>query len=173
MIEIEVYARSSVANIPTVIIGVLLTILILGSCFLLWKKGWHEGIRYVVRLMLVEWVVLIFCTTGVFRNTRVESAINLIPLWSYFQYPDNSYLKEMAAINLLNVVMFMPIGFLLKFGVPQITCQKVILVGAILSALTELSQFVFRKGLCEVDDVIHNVLGCVLGYGLCYMILKR
>ena len=79
----------------------------------------------------------------------------------------------MAAINLLNVVMFMPIGFLLKFGVPQITCQKVILVGAILSALTELSQFVFRKGLCEVDDVIHNVLGCVLGYGLCYMILKR
>lgn len=34
----------------------------------------------------------------------------------------------------------------------------------LLSSLIEVLQFVFKKGLCELDDVFHNVLGCMIGY---------
>lgn len=166
MTEIEVYAHSAMSNIPTKILWVLLVVLIVGSCSLLWLKGWQDGKYSIARLILVEWIVLVFCTTIVFRNTRVESAINLIPFSSYFCIAENSYLKEVAVINLLNVVMFVPVGVLLKCAFINNTWKQAILAGSILSTTIELSQFILSRGLCEVDDVIHNVLGCMLGYML-------
>ena len=38
------------------------------------------------------------------------------------------------------------------------------MTGAILSTIVEISQFATKRGLCETDDVIHNTLGCLLGY---------
>ena len=108
-----------------------------------------------------------------FRESREANSINLLPLWSYFDYADNSYLKEMAAVNFLNVLMFVPAGFLLKLGFQNTTWKHVLMVGLILSATIEILQFLLCKGLCEIDDLIHNVLGCMFGYRLCYMILKR
>lgn len=172
MIEIEVYARSAVSNIPSAVLWALLVVLIVGSSTLLWLKGWQKGKYSVARLMLVEWMLLVFGSAVIFRDTRTESAINLIPFWSYFQFADNSYLKEMVAVNMLNVVMFVPVGFLLKCGFNSIAWKQVLTVGLILSATIEILQFLLCKGLCEIDDLIHNVLGCMLGYGLCYMILK-
>ena len=171
MIEIEVYARSSVANIPTIIIWVLFAVLIVSFCSLIWLKGWQEGKYYVARLMLAEWVVLVFCSAVIFRETMAASLINLIPLWSYFQYPDDSYLKEMVAINMLNVALFVPIGFLLKCGFRNITWKQVQLLSFIISSSVELMQFLFRRGLCEIDDIIHNVIGCMIGYGVAKMTL--
>jgi glycopeptide antibiotics resistance protein len=102
----------------------------------------------------------------VFRETRTDSSINLVPLWSYFGYAENRSFKEMAIINILNVVMFLPVGCLLRLGFLEIGWKQALVVGLILSALIELSQFFFKKGLCEIDDVIHNVIGCMIGYGL-------
>lgn len=36
-------------------------------------------------------------------------------------------------------------------------------VGVLLSGMIEVSQFVFRRGLFELDDIIHNSLGCMIG----------
>ena len=178
MIEIEVYARSSVANIPTIILGVLLAVLIVGFAIIHLnlngnanRNNWWRG---VARLMLVEWLMLIICTTVVFRNTRPERTINLIPLSSYFSIAENSYLKEVAVINLLNVVMFLPIGMLIKISDLNANLNNwkgVMVLGLLLSVAIEVSQFVFCKGLCEVDDMIHNVIGCMIGYGVATMTL--
>lgn len=29
--------------------------------------------------------------------------------------------------------------------------------------MIEVSQFIFRRGLLELDDIIHNSLGCMIG----------
>ena len=145
----------------------------------MWLKGWQEGKYYVARLMLAEWVMLVFCSAVVFRNTSAESTINLIPFSSYFCIAENSYLKEVAVINLLNVVMFVPIGMLLKPAFcnnnnhnVNLNWKGTMVVGLLLSMAIEVLQFVFKKGLCEIDDVIHNVIGCMTGYGL-YCILQN
>ena len=64
---------------------------------------------------------------------------------------------------MLNVCMFLPVGLFLKFGFQNLTWKKEFMIGFVLSVIIELSQLVFKRGLCEVDDVIHNVLGCLIG----------
>lgn len=117
-------------------------------------------------LLLAEWVIVILCTTVFFRESGDEMRINLIPLSSYFDIPENSYLMEVTAINILNVVLFVPVGFLLVSGFRKMTWQRALVIGALLSFSIELLQLILRRGLCETDDVIHNVIGCAIGYGI-------
>ena len=63
---------------------------------------------------------------------------------------------------LLNIALFMPVGLLL--GGMGMKIKRVFLCGVVLSGIIEVSQFVLCRGLCETDDLIHNSLGCVIGY---------
>lgn len=210
MTELRVYGWGALSDIPTEVYLCLFVIFCLGTGLLLWRKGLREGLRYSAMLLLVEWVVVILCTAVFFRGSSSEMRINLIPLSSYFDIPENSYLMEVTAINILNVVLFIPVGFLL--GVIQVTSDKgeviskgrrtitkgvnfndnldlnegrktitnqnsklitrndrpwlrVLVFGAGISVMIELLQLIFKRGLCETDDVIHNVVGCMIGYG--------
>lgn len=166
MLELRVYGYGTIGRIPESVYIVLIVLLGVGSLFLLWRKGLREGFRYTMVLLLVEWVFLILYSAVLSRDAHVERHCKLIPFWSYFHYGQNSYLKEMVAINLLNVMMFIPVGLLLGLGFKEMTWKKAIMAGAGLSIFIELLQLIFKRGLCETDDVIHNVLGCMVGYGV-------
>lgn len=56
----------------------------------------------------------------------------------------------------LNMLLFLPLGVL-------IGNKKGIAVGALLSALIEISQFLLGRGFCEVDDVLNNTIGTGIG----------
>lgn len=183
MIEFEVYARSSAANIPSIILWALLAVLIIGFTIIHHNLSGNASRNYrwrgVARLLSVEYVVLILCTTVIFREARAESDMNLIPFSSYFCIAENSYLKEVAVINFLNVVMFLPIGLLVKLAFysndnhnVNLNWKGAMVVGLLLSMAIEVLQFVFKKGLCEIDDVIHNVIGCMIGYWAILLIQK-
>ena len=45
---------------------------------------------------------------------------------------------------------------------------KVALIGGGFSVMIETLQFVLKRGFTEVDDVWHNVVGCVIGWGGCF-----
>jgi glycopeptide antibiotics resistance protein len=80
------------------------------------------------------------------------------------------------------VVVFVPIGFLTGTQISKVTripqlsqinnvtqkSQKgwlvAICVGMGLSVGIETLQFVLKRGFSEVDDVMHNTLGCLLGW---------
>lgn len=61
----------------------------------------------------------------------------------------------------LNILLFVPLGFLLGD-------KKGILIGFLLSTIIELVQLIFRLGFCELDDVLNNAIGTVVGVGLFY-----
>ncbi len=46
------------------------------------------------------------------------------------------------------------------------TWWKALLVSCGISVTIEALQFLFMRGFSEVDDVMHNTLGCILGYML-------
>ena len=58
---------------------------------------------------------------------------------------------------LLNVALFVPIGFLLGGIMPK-GFLNVLLTGFLLSILIELLQLASGRGLCETNDVIHNTV---------------
>ena len=166
MIEIRVYATSVAGNIPLEIYWVLLGLFLIGLLVLIWWKGFGLGLRYGLSLLLAEWAFLILCATIIFRETGAERRCNLIPFGSYFDYGKQSYFMEMFGENILNVLLFVPVGFLAGCGLRRMTWKKVLFFGGGLSVCIEVLQFIFKKGFCETDDIIHNVLGCIIGYGL-------
>jgi glycopeptide antibiotics resistance protein len=69
-----------------------------------------------------------------------------------------------------NVIGFMPFGALLPIltrGVRK--AWKVGLLSLEISALIEVSQFLFQVGCFDVDDIILNTLGGLLGYAVFWM----
>lgn len=61
-----------------------------------------------------------------------------------------------------NLIWFIPLGLLLRHGKPL----RALLFGAALSAFIELSQYILMTGLTDIDDVILNALGSLLGWAV-------
>lgn len=55
-----------------------------------------------------------------------------------------------------NIVLFIPLGFL-------VGGKRAIIIGLLLTIGIEITQYVFKLGYCEVDDVINNTIGVVVG----------
>lgn len=72
----------------------------------------------------------------------------------------------------MNVVVFIPVGLLLGSAFKQMTWWKALLIGCSISITIEALQFWFMRGFSEVDDVMHNTVGCIMGY-IIYSILVR
>ena len=154
------------SGVPIEIYWGLLGLFVAGLLVLIWWKGFRQGLRYGAVLLLVEWMLLVLCAIVVFREPSAERGYNLMPFWSYRDYGEHSYFMEMFGENILNVLLFVPVGFLAGCGLQGMTFKKVLLFGGGFSVFIEILQFVFKKGFCETDDVIHNILGCLIGYGL-------
>lgn len=164
--ELKVYTLGPLSSIPLYLIWGLMVVFVIGCVILVMRKGWKGGLRATAFLLLIELLFLIICTAIIFREERVERTFNLIPFDSYYHYPENSYFIEAAAVNILNVIMFIPLGLLLGCGFREMTWKKVLLIGFGISFSIELLQVFLKRGICETDDLIHNLLGCLIGFGI-------
>lgn len=91
--------------------------------------------------------------------------INLIP----FQYATGDYLRNITSwygfSNLVgNILVLVPLGFLLKQLYPKHRFLKTMLDCLIIVVAKETLQFVAAVGYFDVDDILLNMLGCVAGY---------
>lgn len=127
----------------------------------IWEQKWNmiQGIAIIV-LVLFLGVVL---GSTVFTRTAAIRKYELKPFWSWYgiiRYHDRELLKE----NLLNCLLLAPMGFLLPLIFNhKVRLHRAFLAGFLVSAVIELSQLIFKRGLFEWDDMIHNALGCMLG----------
>lgn len=85
---------------------------------------------------------------------------------------------EMVVINLLgNIGVFMPFGFLLPIiWSPFKKWYAMLFTGICFSSIIECIQLITRVGTMDVDDVILNVTGIMLGLALlkiCSMVRKK
>lgn len=72
--------------------------------------------------------------------------------------------KRILVLNILNIMMMAPLGFLLPMIWPKTDNLKIIaIVGFVFSLAIELSQLLnFRCS--DIDDLIMNTIGAVIGY---------
>lgn len=97
--------------------------------------------------------------------------VNLIPFVNLFDYEGS--IKD-TLINIPgNIGMFVPTGVMLPLIYRQMdSMKKVLLTGFIMSACIEIIQLPFSVRASDVDDLILNTLGCLLGYGI-YALIRR
>lgn len=119
-------------------------------------------------------------TEGMEYWQQVSMNMNLMPFQTigrYVRLLDSSrdYLVRLAVINLFgNVIMFIPLGFFLPLVAAKLRrLWKVILATAVIITLVEITQLLTLVGSCDIDDLILNILGAAMGYGLYRLIDKE
>ena len=164
MIQIWEYVSSLYRDIPLTVYEGILSVLCLGVVLIIALYGVMRGWRKIAGLVLAEYVFLIYCSTVIFRTYSEFRGHDFTPFWSYVAIYEGKvqYLPE----NIMNGLVFVPLGILLGCTFMRLTWWKALLVGCCLSMTIEAIQYIFQRGFSEVDDVIHNTLGCVIGYGL-------
>ena len=145
-------------NIPQEVYEELLSVFCLGVVVFIAWKGFKTGLRYSVALLLIEYIFLIFCSTVIFRATGEISKYDFHPFWSYDR-------PDLLIENIMNTIVFIPVGMILGSLVRvKGSWLVVLLIGCSISITVEALQFWFMKGFSEVDDVMHNTLGCLVGW---------
>lgn len=82
------------------------------------------------------------------------------------QYNTAGYWRIFAEGLIGNFLLFIPLGFFLKFFIAR-SNSTLLLYALALSVLIELIQLIFHWGVCDIDDVILNSIGALAGIGLC------
>lgn len=136
---------------------------------LLWK-GIKEGFRYGTAFLLVEYVALLLYFTVFIRREAGYHEYALMPFWTYSEIFSGT--RVLAQEILMNIAVFIPIGFMSALVLKSATLKSIALIGMTISLVVELLQLALERGCCETDDVMHNTLGCVAGYGL-FSLLRR
>lgn len=140
-------------------IPISLTIVTSVALVLWWRH------RYCI--LLIAYIALVICHTLLFRTSSGAYEYCLMPLWSYREamLGNHHLLFEL----LLNILFFLPIGYLSG----RILLQKrshsfriVVSFCLLFSLFIEIVQLVTQRGLCEVDDLINNLIGAMIGYVL-------
>ena len=99
-----------------------------------------------------------------YKDNWFPFRINLLPFVYLFDYP---VFKE-ALLNLIgNTTMFIPIGIIWPIVFKKLdTPAKVIVAGMGYSLCIEILQLPFYDRVSDVDDLILNSLGYIIGYGI-------
>lgn len=152
-------------NVPISFVWGLLLLFLVGAMLLLAFLGFKKGIRLSAGLLLLEYLFLLISLTVLFRSVQATRTFDFIPFWSYRTVRDGGH-ELLLTQMIMNVVAFIPVGFLLRCTFMKMKWWKVLLTGFAFSVLIETLQFLLKRGFAEFDDVFHNVVGCLIGYGV-------
>lgn len=106
------------------------------------------------------YVFFVLYITVISRHRLGHSSLNINPLWDYMVL-NNRIISEI----ILNILLFLPIGFFVGCIFPSLNVWKICALGAGFSLTIELTQLLTERGICNISDVVHNTLGCMMGYG--------
>lgn len=160
--EFTTYLELLIKDVPLYVYVVFLIVFSVGFILLMVFKR-EKSVKSIATLLFVEYLSLLFCSTVLFRAANDVRSYELTPFWSYDR-------PDLLIENIMNAVVFVPIGFLLGCLLRNITWWMVLSVGISISVSIEISQFYLKCGFSELDDVIHNTMGCIIGYWIISLI---
>lgn len=146
------------------IIAAVLAAIVACIAVYLKKRNRISIYQAIASVLLVTYVFLVFSSTVFSRSYTGVHSYRLFPFWSYREILHYGRM-DLLVENLLNIVLLMPVGFLLPVLKRKFKLKHIILAASVMSYTIELSQLIFCKGLFELfDDPFHNILGAVIGY---------
>lgn len=124
------------------------------------------NLKTAIKIELVVYCLMVLFFTVIGRKAQSEASCVLMPFSSWsalFSVPFQSHGQYILKEIIVNMLMMFPIGFMFGiYGAPRmVSC---LIFGILFSVCIELAQYITQTGLCEMDDVIHNTIGCVVGF---------
>ena len=139
---------------------------------LIQTKGFHWRTNFIHMIwvfIFLYYVYLVLETTGIgtiweiglYPGMKLQEEINLIP-----------FRDGISLSMILNVVMFMPLGFLLPLLWKEYqSLVRTAIIGFCFSCGIEFCQLLNRR-VSDVDDLLMNTLGAILGW-LIWIVFSR
>ena len=146
------------------------------QCRVDWKREFQLIFVYICIVVVARFTFFPFSKVDgriqplVFDLARAfPPRINLMPIVYLLDYPE----RREAILNFVgNTAMFVPLGIVWPSVFKQLDAHgKVIAAGVGYSLLIELVQLPFFDRVSDIDDLILNSLGFLLGYGI-YLLVK-
>lgn len=157
----------------------ILLVIVFSAVYLFLRQWLEEKCfwRPVIALLFLAWLAVIAVATLTDRTPGINPVEpELIPFHSYRAVMAGEN-KEILRSNFMNVVLFYPAGLFACELMPKRRgrTKRVIFVAvlfALASVSIEFCQYYFALGQAEIDDVIHNTLGAIIGALICTMPIK-
>ena len=164
----------------------------------LWSE--RECVAYITLMVLVVIVSAICVVKGRFTLGRAVAVCLLmsciwhmlaVTLFTRYTLPSSKFrflliedIRDFFAGNIqvqvpiyMNMVLFVPFGMLLNpVFTGRVRLHHAVIAGFLGSLYIESMQYVMRRGIFDVTDLITNTLGCVIGWSVTYVftqIMKR
>ena len=144
------------------------------------KKEFNH--KAVMKLLFIIYmcvlVYVVFFAEAMGRAPQDGYVYNLTPLKEIKRFMkyiwDNDALGRAARLNIFgNIIAFIPFGIYLPYtSESKLGFISTFLYTFSLSLTIELVQLITKVGSCDVDDIILNALGGVIGYILWYIYTK-
>jgi glycopeptide antibiotics resistance protein len=132
------------------------------------------SIFWIYLLYVVSVVVFPFPVIGIPAGEIFRPSINLIPLY----FGSCGVLANICYMNIIgNILITMPFGFGINFIV-RVKARNILWLALVIGLLFEATQLIisliFKSSFRSIDinDVILNAIGVLLGYG-CFMVFAR
>lgn len=138
-------------------VWVIIGLFIIASLFLGLWKGWRKA----TVVLILGYSILVLYFTVFSRPSFYHMRYCLRPFFSYSAVLNGD--RYLLPQIIMNIALFIPFGLLMKVLLKDWSFWTIIVFGLLSSMTVELLQLLFQKGVAEIDDVIHNVIGCVLG----------
>lgn len=130
---------------------------------------WLKRIGFILYL-LVLFRITVF-RSGWYANAFFRGDIELIPFQEIFFYLSDGRWFDFVYLFFGNILWFVPFGIYL--GSKGQGIGKTLLWTFLLSLTIEVLQFVFSSGYSDMEDLILNTLGGLLGLLLYRLIPKK
>lgn len=148
------------------------------------KREMHKSMKsrrkHGFRLMTILYFAIVFCMCISRFNiimtliggqlTRID-AINMVPFHNIrenLRYGHSPVSWDM----LYNMVMFVPFGIVYCYYQKNFCIYKAIGLSFLTTFLIEALQFVFKTGVVDIDDLMINTMGSLVGIFL-YIVLRK
>lgn len=146
---------------------IICTIIIFSSLFIYYKFVKKSTVNFnhlLSKTILFAYLVSLIGVTLTGRPIMNEK--NLILFNSYVDAWNQASLSAILFL-VLNIIMTIPLGFLLPLVFKKLKKFKFFLVSSSLIVLCiEISQKILSRGIFDIDDIFNNILGALIGYGL-------
>lgn len=134
-----------------------------------WKRESQLLLVYICIVVVARFTFFPFHTVNgqiqplIFESAKVfPFRINLIPLVNLLDYPET---REILINVIGNTAMFVPLGIVWPSVYKELnTHRRVLAAGIGFSLFIEILQLLFHDRVSDIDDLLLNSLGFIIGY---------
>lgn len=144
--------------IAIMIILKLTKIFINNDKFIFYKEFYN--LLFIIYILLLYYLLL--------STENASSGMNFIPFKEITRYSIGSQAFFYNVIG--NIVLFIPFGYFVSDYLKAKKTHHILIVSTLISLTAELIQYKIGRAF-DIDDIILNVLGAILGF-MCYISIR-